>query len=450
MGAGRWTVRPGLFLGAAALIVALGCPGGGHGNRQAKLNLTNDAGEPITSVSAYDSLMVSLSQAEPRTHYEFRVTPAGSASPIVGQARLSTDQKGDLPPALLLFDVGQGNVPIGSYDVAVSGPGVNETVTIDVDAPKVPYVFTCDSTGAVKNTFDYGDPLYAAGGNFPPNTEVHLTPLAHFRAIIEAPDAHLDASNIPLSEGQENRVAWLGTEIQSLDADLARAMGIADKTGEGMTGLMVTYVYEGSPAARRGLEVGDVLLRIHTREEPRPIELVDESYYVFDLQAFPWDQLDEIPEEYFDRIPPPWPPANGFLNKLLTDLGAGNDFSLEYLRDGDLRHLDMVVEYSPPYFRTASKVEHEELGVTVRDMTYEVRRCLQRTAADPGVIISTLAPGSRASVSGLRPYEIITHVNGEPVMNVADFARLASDRGEVRLAVRRFNSDRIVSITVEE
>ncbi|MCP3904978.1 MAG: hypothetical protein GY715_15245 [Planctomycetes bacterium] len=272
------------------------------------------------------------------------------------------------------------------------------------------------------------------------------TPVSHLEPVLEDLDAHLDPLNVPLNEEEENRIAWLGTEVQSLDAELARALEIADKTDDGNAGLMITYVYEGSPAQQNGLLVGDVLLRIQTEDEPAPIELVDESYNEFYQEGFPWEFLDELPEEYYDRIPTPWPPANGFLNELITELGAGNAFSMEYLRDGELKQLDMVVEYSPPYFRTAPRIEHEALGVTARDITYEARRYFQRTEEDPGVIISSLSPGSRASVAGLRPYEIITHVDDEPVMSVDDLVSLTADRDEVRLSVRRFNNDRIVSI----
>ena len=83
--------------------------------------------------------------------------------------------------------------------------------------------------------------------------------------------------------------------------------------------------------------------------------------------------------------------------------------------------------------------------VTVRDMTYEVRRYFQRAADDPGVIVSKVEQGSKASVTGMKPYEIITHVNDEPITSAANFEKiLASAEGEIRLNVKRMTQGRIV------
>lgn len=179
MGSTRWAGRLFLGLGLAALILAQGCPADKDDHPGvSRLKITDNSGRATAAVGVYDSLMVSLSGVEPRTHYNFVVTPAGASAPIVGQARLSTDQQGNLPPAILLYDVGQGSVPAGSYDIEVTGPDIDVTTTIDVEPRSEPYLYTCDDQGVVKNTFDYGDPLYVQGANFLPNAEVHLIPLA--------------------------------------------------------------------------------------------------------------------------------------------------------------------------------------------------------------------------------------------------------------------------------
>lgn len=51
---------------------------------------------------------------------------------------------------------------------------------------------------------------------------------------------------------------WLGLELQDVDARTAMALGL-----RGSGGALVTGVYAGSPAARAGLDVGDVLERIN-------------------------------------------------------------------------------------------------------------------------------------------------------------------------------------------
>ena len=112
----RWMTSFCVGLGATVLVAILGCPSDSSDERQPppppggtdKLEITNDAGVAITRLDSFDSLMVSLTGVKPREHYDFVVTPAGQTSPIVGQARLSSDQQGNLPPAILLYDVGQG------------------------------------------------------------------------------------------------------------------------------------------------------------------------------------------------------------------------------------------------------------------------------------------------------------------------------------------------------
>jgi len=87
--------------------------------------------------------------------------------------------------------------------------------------------------------------------------------------------------------------------------------------------------------------------------------------------------------------------------------------------------------------------------VTVRDLTYEVRRYFQREATDPGVIVSKIEPGSRASVAGVRPYEIITHVNDKPVMTAKDFELLTKDQKELRLSVKRMLRGRVIKLSLD-
>jgi len=86
------------------------------------------------------------------------------------------------------------------------------------------------------------------------------------------------------------------------------------------------------------------------------------------------------------------------------------------------------------------------MGLTLRDLTYEVRRYFQRKDDEPGVIISKIEQGSKASTSGLKPYEIITHVNDQPVRTVKEFQKLTDNQTELRLSVKRMAKGRQVKI----
>jgi hypothetical protein len=260
-------------------------------------------------------------------------------------------------------------------------------------------------------------------------------------------EAHSDPGNVPLSEQEEARLAWLGVELQELTPELARINNVAHLTADGSTGALVTYVYPDSPAAKAGIEVGHVLLRLHVEDRPQPIDVTVESY-MFAEQPFPWDQLDQAPEQVFEQIPQPWPPAETTLTRTLTDLGFGKKFVLETAAGGQVVRNELVVEQSPDHFDSADRIEVKPLGLTVRHMTYEVRRYFHREAEEPGVVISKIEVGSHASKAGLKPYEFITHVNDQPVPDMATFEELTRGGGDLRLQVRRMTKGRIVKLTI--
>ena len=254
-----------------------------------------------------------------------------------------------------------------------------------------------------------------------------------------------DPANVPLTEDEENRVAWIGVEMQALTQELARANNVSDLTNDGEIGGLVTFVYPDSPAGKAGVEAGWVLLRIEAAGQPKPID-VHVEMDGFYTKPFPWDRLDGVPEQYFDQIPTPWVPVENTLVRTLTDLGYGKKYTAEFFHDGKTVKKEFTVEQSPPNFLTGPKYKHAGLGLTVRDMTYEVRRYLQKKADDPGVVVSKIELGSKASLAGLKPYEQITAVNDKDVKNVQDFEKMLQGQDEVRLSVKRKTAGRIVKI----
>lgn len=278
-------------------------------------------------------------------------------------------------------------------------------------------------------------------------TEPRLTPVAYVTSALADLAQNADPSNVPLSEEEENRIAWLGVELQNLDRELARANNVSELTQDGQSGAIVSYVYPGSPAAAAGIEPGFILLRLYAEDYPKPIAIRTDGER---WGAFPWDRLGEVPEEYFDEIPSPWPPVTNSFTRTLTNLGFGRKLKADFFHDGQLLEREFTIVESPAHFDSAKRFKSESLGLTVRDLTYEVRRYYQKTDDEPGVIVSKIERGSKASVAGLKPYEIITHVDDQPVADVAGFERLVADAGdELRLNVKRMTRGRIVKIKLD-
>jgi S1-C subfamily serine protease len=273
-----------------------------------------------------------------------------------------------------------------------------------------------------------------------------LTPVAYLKAVLDDLDRQSDASNVPVTEEEEARLAWLGVELQPLNRELARANKVSELTRDGESGAMVSYVYPDSPAAKAGLQTGYILLRLRVEGQPQPLEVeIERDEYM--EGGFPWDRLDEVPEQYFERIPCPWSPAENAFTRALTDLGFGKKFTAEFFHDGQVVTKDFAVTASPPNYESAPRFKSQPLGMTVRDLTYEVRRYFQKKEDEPGVVVSKIEPGGKASVAGIKPFEIITHVNDKPVMNVKDFETAAvATAEELKLSVKRMTRGRVVKI----
>ncbi len=278
--------------------------------------------------------------------------------------------------------------------------------------------------------------------------ETLVIPVRYLAPVFAEPAKFADAGNVPLSAAEEDRVAWMGVELQPLDANLAKANQVSHLTDDGDHGAIVSYVYPDSPAAAAGVEAGWILLRIQPEGAPRPVPVEVDRSDSFGGRNFPWERLDELPEQYYEEIPAPWPEVQNQFIALLTELGMGRSYEAEFFANGQVVRKAMKVVEGPRHFGTAPNYKWEAAGLTACDLTYEVRNYLNRKDPDPGVIVSRLTPGSKASTAGLKPFELITHVNDAPVHSAAEFGRKVEQGGEFRLSVRRMTKERIVTLTV--
>lgn len=266
----------------------------------------------------------------------------------------------------------------------------------------------------------------------------YLTP------VLAAREQCIDPENRPLTEEEENRLAWLGVELQALNPELARMNNVAEQTANGTSGAMVMYIYPDSPAAAAGLELGDILLRLHIEGYPRPmkVQLADRSPFS--------GMLANMPRGFYDQsMPKPWGAVENALTRALTDVGFGKRFTIEVFRKGQVLTKNFVVTQGPAYYDSAKRFKSKAAGFTVRDVTYEVRRYYQMTAADPGVIVSKVERGSPAAVAGIQPLELIVSIDDAPVRRVADLEQALAPGGEFRLNVKRLTASRVVTLKIK-
>lgn len=249
-----------------------------------------------------------------------------------------------------------------------------------------------DMTGAE------GGDLYVRSGH-PLVYQVEL-----FRKYLAEPPRGDGASN-----GDSN--AWLGVFTQPLTDDFATYWGLEPRGG-----LIVSTVVPGSPAQQGGLQQGDVIV-----------------------------SFDDTPvRAKLDRD------VMGF-TKLVRETGAGKQATVRVLRGGAPVDIVVTLGEQPRSSQDAEEYEDEVLGLTVRELTQDLRIRLNLSEEVQGVIVRRVKSGSTAQLGKMQAGVIVLAIGDSPVRNldeyraavaamketkpaeVAVFARFGSETGFFRL-----------------
>jgi hypothetical protein len=261
-----------------------------------------------------------------------------------------------------------------------------------------------------------------------------------------------------LDKEQQKRRTWLGVEYTRPSKEMVKQMNLRQQTQDGRIGLVVNRIYPGSPAARMGLAEGDILLRLRVPEAPWSIDLSTNERATYEMPSD--DEEGDVPEEfrtigYRSRRSRPWPSRDNYLTRMLGDIGAGATVKLMYIHDGQQIEKDFAIEQAPPDMLAAAKYKNDKLGLTVKDMTYEVRAALHLNENDNAVVVTEIEPGTAAAMARVSQYELIRAVDGEAVDSVGTFEKLVADAqktqkesvrvtvewmGKTRLADLKFNA----------
>jgi serine protease Do len=309
---------------------------------------------------------------------------------VVGQ-----DAKTDI--ALLKID-GAGNLPVlplGDSDALQSGEpvmaignpfGLEQTVTTGIvsatgrvigGGPYDDFI----QTDASINPGNSGGPLINAKGEAVGlNTAIFSRTGGSIGIGFAVPINMAKFVAPQLAEHGKVERGRLGVTIQPLSPELAKSFGLAQQDGA-----LVSSVAEGSPAAQVGVRPGDVVVEYDGHKVGRTTDL----------------------------------------SRMVAATPAGKQVTMKVMRDGKQMTLSPTIarltekEDEAVASATTEGDKRGRLGVAVEPLTPETARGLG-TSEKQGLVVKSVQDGSPADQAGIRPGDVITEVNRQPVRSAED------------------------------
>lgn len=291
-------------------------------------------------------------------------------------------------PAAVLGNSSQAEV--GDWVMAIGSPfGFNLTVTAGIISAKGRALGgnydNFIQTDASINPGNSGGPLFDTQGQvIGINTAIYSSTGSNAGIGFAIP---IDLAKTVMEQLKEHgRVirGWLGVEIQEVTPDLAKSFGLPAPIGA-----LVAGVQKDGPAAKAGVQRGDIILKF------AGATVHDEH---------------ELPE-------------------LVAQTPLGKTVAVEVVRNG--KHLTLqakIAELKDRQLASAAGAEEpgSSWGVQVQDLTPEIAQQLG-SQSTKGVVIRRVLPDSAAADAGLQAGDIILEVNHKKVDTADDFAAYARD-----------------------
>ena len=186
----------------------------------------------------------------------------------------------------------------------------------------------------------------------------------------------------------ETRRGWLGVKIQTITEDIAETLGVKENSGA-----LVSAVTPDSPAAKGGLEAGDVIMRFDGKD-------------VTTMRGLP---------------------------KIVAQTPIGKAVDVEVLRRGEKKSFKVAVgrltEDDEKPDLPQSKADEQKapeqklMGLTLSVIDDQVRQRFGLDGKVKGVIVTEADPDSPAAQKGIKPGDIIVEAGQDPVNSPDDLGR---------------------------
>ena len=299
-------------------------------------------------------------------------------------------------------------VRVGEWVVAIGSPyGFDNSVTAGIvsakgralpDGTYVPFI----QTDVAVNPGNSGGPLFNMRGEvIGINSQIYSRTGGYQGLSFAIPmDVAANVQSQLVSHGKVTR-GRIGVTIQEVNQSLAESFGLKKTSGA-----LVSSVEKDSPAAKAGIEVGDVILKVDGKEIQGSMDLTGH----------------------------------------IVNLKPGSSAKIEVWRKGAPRVLTVTIGEMTPEKVAASTPGTEtqgRLGVAVRALTPEEQK---DAGVSGGVVVEQV--GGAAAQAGLQPGDIILALNNTPVKDAAQLRGIVEKSGKrVALLVQR--DDAKVYIPVE-
>lgn len=332
-----------------------------------------DADEIIVRLSDRSELEAKLIGADPRSDVAL-LKVEGSGLPTVPLGKAD-------------------DLKVGEWVLAIGSPfGFDHSVTAGIVSAKgrnlpsdsyVPFI----QTDVAINPGNSGGPLFNLKGEVVGINSQIFTRSGGFMGLSFAipMEVAMQVADQLKAEGKVTR-GWLGVVIQEVNKDLAESFGL-DKPA----GALVAQVLEDGPADKGGLQVGDVILSLNGK----PIIM------------------------------------SADLPHLVGGLKPGEKAEMDVVRDGSRKKLNVTIGTLPEEGQELASTgsaqggerSNNRLGVTVAELTAEQKKGLDLKG---GVVVKDVLNGPAAMI-GLRPGDVITHLNNQAIDSTATFTKVAQE-----------------------
>ena len=183
-----------------------------------------------------------------------------------------------------------------------------------------------------------------------------------------------------IKKGKVTR-GWMGVAVQGLTPELVKQLKLKNDQGA-----LISDVLDGGPAAKAGLKSGDTIVRFDGRE-------------VTDIST---------------------------LKNMVASAAPGRQVAVEYIRGGSRESAGIIIqEYPEDMKKLSGSFENQLKGVSVQNITPDVRETLNLPARVTGVVVADIDEDSPA-YDLLAIGDIIMEVNRTRVSDVREYETIVA------------------------